>query len=318
MDDLVDLVKRIKDNTSSALKVALPGVIQSYDYKKQKASVKIDIKEPLSDGSSIDYPIVNGVPVIFPASGGAALTMPVNAGDGCLLVFADRDISGWLIGGSGLKPDNLRTHNLSDAVAIMGLTQFSKQGKALNNKDVQLTFSGSNITLKPNGILEITSANQINVKTKDITINCNNSTVNVTESVTLNCNHADITVTEDAHLTCNHLDITAAEAIHLTCADTTLTVSGDIDVTCANANITASGNITTKATTLDHTGDMKVSGTLELGGNLSGSAGGTLNVAAGIINNAGTIVTSGKTIDTHSHSYFKTSESTVPATTGSM
>jgi hypothetical protein len=43
------------------------------------------------DESYSDYPMISGVPVIFPRSGGASITMPVKVGDGCLIVFLDRD-----------------------------------------------------------------------------------------------------------------------------------------------------------------------------------------------------------------------------------
>jgi hypothetical protein len=307
-DDIVDLVKRLKSATSDNLRVAMPARIESYDFKTQKASVKIDMKELTGEGKEIDYPVVNAVPVMFPSSGGAALTMPVNRGDSCLLIFADRSIESWLAGGSGQKPTTIRSHALSDAIAIIGLNQFTITSKARNNTDVLLTYSDSELILKPNGVVDINSAKQLNVKTENITINCKNSTINIGENAILNSKSLTATITETASITCKTL---------------TAAVGETATITCKNISITSVENISTKGVSFNHEGNMKVTGTLQVTDKVSGADGGTLQVANGLVNNAGTIITSGITIDTHKHPYTKAVDGssptvTVPDVTGAM
>jgi hypothetical protein len=154
-----EVIEALQKKIAANLRVAMPAIIKKYDFKTQAADVQIDIKELYFDGSHSDYPIISGVPVIFPRSGGASITMPVKAGDGCLLVFLDRDASSWLLGASGLVPQSRRVHHLSDGVAIIGLNPFSKVSAAENNEDVLLQFSDSKIRLKPGGIIDIHNAN---------------------------------------------------------------------------------------------------------------------------------------------------------------
>jgi hypothetical protein len=158
----------------------MPGVIEEYDFKAQKASVKIDMHELLDDSSSIDYPVITDVPIIFPRSGRASFTMPVLRGDSCLVFFLDRDISNWLIGTDSKKPNSRRRHSLNDAVAIMGLNPFSKPSPAKNNTDVLLTYAGTEIALKPDGKIDIHSSKEITIKAENILVNCTNAKVNAT------------------------------------------------------------------------------------------------------------------------------------------
>lgn len=232
-----EFVKQLQDKINSNIRVAMPAVIVTYDYKTQNASVKINIKEDYRN-TFIDYPIITNVPVIFPSSGGASITMPVVKGDGCLLVFADRDINNWLLGSDNQPTSSARTHHLKDAVAIIGLNSFKKGGKAKNNTDFLITYDTSDVTIKRAGIIDITSAAELNVKTKNIVINCNNVTINAANKIDVKC-------------------------VNLTAKCTALVVE------TATANVSASGDINTKSVKFIQTGDMKVSGNIEITGDTS-------------------------------------------------
>jgi hypothetical protein len=186
-----EVIEALQKKIAANLRVAMPAIIKKYDFKTQAADVQIDIKELYFDGSYSDYPMISGVPVIFPRSGGASITMPVKVGDGCLIVFLDRDARSWLLGSSGGVPQSRRVHHLSDAVAIIGLNPFSKVSAAENNEDVLLQFSDSKIRLKPGGIIDIHNAKEINIKTENVIINCQKADItakeaNITASETIN------------------------------------------------------------------------------------------------------------------------------------
>lgn len=117
------------------MRVAVPGIIQSFDSSTQLATVQIAIQEnvrvpvlqpnglPPITGQKQTVPIapLQTVPVVFPRSGGFSLVFPVNSGDECLLVFSDACISAWKQSGGVQKQIRRRRHDLSDAVAIVGL-----------------------------------------------------------------------------------------------------------------------------------------------------------------------------------------------------
>ncbi|MEN0630633.1 Gp138 family membrane-puncturing spike protein [Phytobacter ursingii] len=107
----------------STLKVAMPGVIESFDPDSVTASVRPAIKgyEPGAPGDGWnELSLLVDVPVIFPRGGGCTLTFPVKPGDECLLIFADRCIDFWWQNGGVQKPVDPRMHDLSDAFAIVG------------------------------------------------------------------------------------------------------------------------------------------------------------------------------------------------------
>jgi hypothetical protein len=81
-------VKEFVQGMLAGVHTCMPGEIVSYDYTKQKASVKPLLKRAYVDGTYMPYPVINDVPVIFPRSGGASLTFPVTVGDTVMLVFS--------------------------------------------------------------------------------------------------------------------------------------------------------------------------------------------------------------------------------------
>lgn len=238
MSDIVDLLNKLKQDISNSIRVCMPAKVESYDFKTQKASVKIDMKELFENGTTLDYPVVSGVPVVFMASGGASITMPVLKGDNCLLIFADRDLSNWLFGGSGQKPNSTRMHNLSDAIAIMGLSSFNTTSKAENNTDVLINYSGSKITIKPDGVLSIETTKDININSGEV-INVSSKNINVTSSEDINVNSKNINVTsnEDININCNNANVTAQELINVNSKNINLTTTEDTNITCNNSNI---------------------------------------------------------------------------------
>jgi len=123
MTNLLDRTKRDLKNTLNCVKI---GTIQSFDTATQLASVKISIKQVVSiDENEVrtvkDYPVLLEVPVITLFGGVDFLSMPIQSGDNCLLFFNDRQIDNWLVSGDGLAPSVSRAHDISDAIAIVGV-----------------------------------------------------------------------------------------------------------------------------------------------------------------------------------------------------
>jgi hypothetical protein len=273
------IITGIMEKISKVMRVAMPASIISYDHKLQNASVKINIKESYGEDKTMEYPIISNVPVMFPMGGGASLTMPVKAGDGCLLLFMDRDIGGWSLGSSEV-PQNKRSHHLNDAVAIIGLNNLVTNSKAQNNEDVLLTYSGSSITLKPDGKIDIHSANEVNVKTKELIINCSNAIINSEDKVDITCKSASLKAAED------------------------------VSIECKNATIKATTKIDTETPNFLQKGNLKIQGNLEVTG--TAQITGKLTTKAGIDNSGANLVSSGKVFETHTHQYQNVTTVTAP------
>lgn len=124
--DMAEVNTELKRDVFRNMNCAQVGVIRAFDAATQTATVQIAMKQILSvndDGIKIlgDYPLIAQCPVMFPCGGGFTLTFPVNDGDECLLVFGDRGIDNWLVSGNGQQPASPRTHDINDAIAIVGI-----------------------------------------------------------------------------------------------------------------------------------------------------------------------------------------------------
>lgn len=308
-----EIVKSLQDKISSAIRVSLPCVIESYDYKTQKADIRVDIKELYNNNTELEYPILVDVPVIFPRSGGASITLPVKQGDSCLVIFLDRDITNWLLGASKQKPATKRIHHLSDAVAIVGLNPFTKPSLAENNDDLLLTYSGSNIRLRPNGIVDIHSAKEVNIKTENVIINCKNATVKAEELISAECKNIQVKSSNSAAIECKIGNINASDSVNIETKIANIKAIDTANIECVNAQIKASSTINTETPNFTQNGDMKVNGNIEITG--TSLVGGLLTTNNGINNSGGNLVSSGKTFETHTHAYEKPVAGSEPTAT---
>ncbi|MDV0626243.1 Gp138 family membrane-puncturing spike protein [Klebsiella variicola subsp. variicola] len=126
----------------SAMRVSIPGIIQSFDPEAVTAVIQPAIKGVEHDASgaevSVNLPLLVDVPVIFPRGGGCTLTFPVKAGDECLVIFADRCIDFWWQSGGIQEPVDERMHDLSDAFCIVGPQSQAKKIGGISTSAVEL------------------------------------------------------------------------------------------------------------------------------------------------------------------------------------
>lgn len=122
---LSDLFNRSFSVFSRFLSCVKIGQIQSFDKIHQTATVKILHKEideyNLVERKLTDYPLLEEVPVVVLGGGGGRLTFPIKTGDTCLLLFNDYELDGWWISGEARPSDFPRKHDLSDAIALVGV-----------------------------------------------------------------------------------------------------------------------------------------------------------------------------------------------------
>lgn len=95
--DLAETFKSERETTKNQIRVALPGIVQSFAPDAVTAVVQPAIRyvEIDNDGNRItkNYPLLVDVPVVFPRGGGCTLTFPVKAGDECLVIFGVINLS---------------------------------------------------------------------------------------------------------------------------------------------------------------------------------------------------------------------------------
>lgn len=176
---LAEVLASERKTINEQLRVALPGIIQSFDPDAVTAVVQPAIRyiERDNDGnkSTKDYPLLVDVPVVFPRGGGCTLTFPVSEGDECLVIFADRCIDFWWQSGGVQEPVDGRMHDLSDAFCIVGPQSQAKKIRGISTAAAQLrTDDGSAfIELSAGGDITATTAGNATINAPEIILNGN-------------------------------------------------------------------------------------------------------------------------------------------------
>lgn len=183
--DLAETFKSERETTKNQIRVALPGIVQSFDPDAVTAVVQPAIRsvEIDNDGNRVTkpYPLLVDVPVVFPRGGGCTLTFPVKAGDECLVIFADRCIDFWWQNGGVQEPVDDRVHDLSDAFCIVGPQSQAQKISGISTSAAQLrtddgaafveVAAGHNVTVKTPGALAATAEGGTTITSPTITLN---------------------------------------------------------------------------------------------------------------------------------------------------
>jgi hypothetical protein len=135
------------------------GTIQSFNSSNQTASVSINYTKTFYvlntitntyDQQPSTYPVILECPVIFLGGGNSHLTFPIKIGDECLILFNDRDIDNWFVGGAGSQVNTPRLHSFSDAVVLVGIRSMPKALSSFDTNHAAISAStgelGVNIT----------------------------------------------------------------------------------------------------------------------------------------------------------------------------
>ena len=163
---------RMLENFSRDLRVASPGIIQSFDAQQQTVTVQLALRERISSESGqiteVQVPLLVDVPIVLPRAGGFSLTFPIEPGDECLVIFADSCIDAWFSNGGLQVPIENRRHDLSDSFAILGAWS---QPRRISNYDT------NNLMLRSEhedsegrfAYIKISQDNDIEIRAKNIT-----------------------------------------------------------------------------------------------------------------------------------------------------
>ena len=156
-NEIKDIIKDwIKTGIGEA-HTAIPGKIINYDAGSNKAKVKPVGKYKVSDGRSLEFPIIHDVPVVFPLGmgGKAGMTFPVVAGDGCLIIFSESQMDDFL--NEGYDSEDLRDHDMRDAICIPGLYAPQVSSSKASQSSVNIFIGRTMITIT-DGAVNISGA----------------------------------------------------------------------------------------------------------------------------------------------------------------
>jgi len=148
---MADVISRAIDNGAKNLRVCLPAKVIKYDHTKQSADVQPVLYSKDYDENLVEMPVLYGLPVIYQRTQNSFLHMPLAEDDYCTLFFTDKSLDKWLTSGGKVDPDDVRSHDLSDAVVYPGLYPFSNSFNPPNAKDVALNCGNTTIFARQNG-----------------------------------------------------------------------------------------------------------------------------------------------------------------------
>jgi Phage protein Gp138 N-terminal domain len=164
------------------IRVALPGIVNSFDAVRQTVTVQPAIRERVnlptanSDGTvvpvptDLKLPLLVDVPVVLLGGGGYVVCPPITAGDECLVIFGDNCFNAWWTSGGIQNQEELRTHDLSDAFAIVGLRSQPNKLSSYSTSKLQIRSVDGSVFVE--------------VGPAEITLNA--ATVTVTGNLTVN------------------------------------------------------------------------------------------------------------------------------------
>jgi len=181
---LNDLLLKAMSTWQSGLWTAMPATVVSYDVATQTIEAQPTIQllryfrtdppegsvkgyDKTTRSAPVDLPMLVDVPVIFPAAGGYSMTFPVAKGDEVLIVFSSRCIDGWWANGTDqntkAQPQtDLRMHDLSDGIAILGLRSQKRMlspAPAASSFQLRSDDGQAIIELAANHVVNVTCAN---------------------------------------------------------------------------------------------------------------------------------------------------------------
>lgn len=152
------VLRNIELSIKAGIRVSLPAIVTSFDPEKQTISCIPAIRELVNTNGKAEFktlPELKDVPINIPRGGGWSITLPIEVGQECQVIFQDLCIDGWWFRGGIQNWNDIRRHDLSDAIAIFSpysqqnvLSSYNTQGLEIRSDDGK-----TKITLKEDGVI---------------------------------------------------------------------------------------------------------------------------------------------------------------------
>lgn len=150
--DLTQTLYSVVEKVGKELNCMRVGIVQAFYPDDLTADVLIANKKTInlnSDGTQNvkNYALIRAkVCYCTPF-----ITYPIKKGDECVLLFSDREIESWFINGEVNTEGYPRLHDLTDAIAVVGLRSLPNMITILQDA-LHLFYGNSDIQLKENQI----------------------------------------------------------------------------------------------------------------------------------------------------------------------
>jgi hypothetical protein len=152
------------------------GEIVSFDAGKQTAEVKIKMLKMIN-GELKSYPIIVDCPCVVLCGGEGRITFPIRQGDGCLVLFNDKDLDNWYASGQEMAPRTDRAHSFTDAMAIVGVHNLQNCFSDYLTSGTELKYGSSTIKLEENKVTITDGSASVVLSNGQVTITATNVTV---------------------------------------------------------------------------------------------------------------------------------------------
>ena len=162
-------------------RVAIPGIVKSFDATKQTVTVQPALRENINQGlvsTPTELPLLPDIPILMPRAGTYVITLPVSVGDECLVVFMDMCMDAWWQSGGVQNQVDRRRHDLADGVAILGI--WSQPNRVQNYSTTALQIRNSD----GSRLVEITNS-QVHVLSDNVAIEAGNVQIQGDSQVTI-------------------------------------------------------------------------------------------------------------------------------------
>lgn len=146
--NLTDLLNAVRNNVVTEINCINIGIIQDFDVATQTATIQLALKKVLSvdtDGTRTmqERSILKVCPVMVLFGGNSFLSMPIKKGDNCIVLFNDREIDEWFENGGIQTPISYRNHDLSDAIAIVGIRSLQDSISDYLSDGIRLSYNSA-------------------------------------------------------------------------------------------------------------------------------------------------------------------------------
>ena len=175
LSDTQSYLDSLRSEIKATTHVSLPAVVTKFDADKQTISCVPTIKELIYINGSVsfkEFPELQEVPIEIPRAGNFAITLPITVGQECRVTFQDLCLDGWWSRGGIQSWNDLRRHDLSDAIATF--SPWSQPNKISNysTSDLEIRSLDNNtkISLSNNSVTIKRNLNTIVVEDGDITL----------------------------------------------------------------------------------------------------------------------------------------------------
>ncbi len=142
--DITELLKNTQYSTSSNINCIQIGKLEKVG-DNQTCEIALQLQRTVPDATEgtkvVDMPILVDCPYFVLSGGKSYINMPIKKGDYCIVLFNDTNIDLWWKNEQVGTPLTQRIHDLSDGIALVGISP-ETQARTFDGEKVQIIGDG--------------------------------------------------------------------------------------------------------------------------------------------------------------------------------